>query len=226
MAFLDFLGFREMIEQDAGPAPPKHLPLILDALEEIESRAAESDLEITQFSDSVILAAEFSPQGFSSLSEAVRDLQRLLIERSIAIRGGIAMGQHYAVEGRLFSHALVKAYLLEARQAGVPRVLADRNLLDWVINHQQCTGTIRDRLNNGLMIDRDGEVFVHYLSETLLESHALLIRKMLTKGREADSNSIITKAHWMIDYHQFTAALLDRDGLDTEIASRFTAFSE
>jgi hypothetical protein len=224
VAFLDFLGFRELIEQDAGPDPPVHLPLILDALEEVEARAEQSDLEITQFSDSVILAADFSPRGFDVLSEAVQDLQRLLVERSIAIRGGVAMGQHYADQGRLFSHALVKAYLLEAQRAEVPRVLIDRNLLDWIFHHEDCSGELKGALGSRLMRDRDSEVFIHYLSSELLAAHSDLITKSLTRGQETDSSSIISKAHWMIDYHEFVASLLGQEGLEGEIASRFSEF--
>lgn len=225
VAFLDFLGFREMIERDAGPAPPVHLPLILEALDQVEQRVNESGLAITQFSDSVVLSAQFKVSEFQRLVVAVRDLQRLLIERRIAIRGGIALGQHYAEQGRLFSHALLKAYLLETGRANVPRVLVDHNLLDWITNHDDFTTDLADEINPLLTTDRDGESFVHYLAEDLLDPHASLIQSILTRGQERGSSSLIGKAHWMVDYHEWVTAQLGCEGLREEVSARFTTFA-
>jgi hypothetical protein len=224
VAFLDFLGFQAMIEEDSGPDPPKHLPLILEALGEIETLAAQNNLTILQFSDSIILSSALDPAEFGSLLEAIRDLQRQLVKRSIAIRGGVALGRHYAESGRLFSHALLNAYRLETRRAHVPRILLDKNLIDWVVNHDQYNTALSQALSANLMADRDGEVFVHYLSEDLMESHSQLIKDILLRGETHSSAGILSKAHWMIDYHEYVASKLGCGGLHEGIAARFQTF--
>lgn len=219
VAFLDFLGFRQMIEEDSGPNSPKHLPLILDALSQIDERVEQSDLTVTQFSDSIVLTSKFEPREFGSLLTAIVDLQRLLLERSIVIRGGVAFGQHYAQSGRLFSKALVSAYVLESRHANAPRILIDSNLLDWVLHHEQCDTDLAKSISDYLLVDRDQEVFVNYLTKDLMDSHASLIHRTLSEA--AGDSGILAKAHWMVDYHEFSAGQFECDGLRDEISARF-----
>jgi hypothetical protein len=220
LAFLDFLGFRQMVEYDAQAEEPVYLPKILDALDEMEHRAEGSDLAVTQFSDSVVLSSPFTPAAVARLIVVVRDLQRLLVERGILIRGGLAFGRHYEAGGRLFSKALVTAYELESARARFPRVLADPNLLDWCLNHDDTDAALRDTITGQLLSDRDGEVFVHYLDADRLDAHAQLTRATLSAG-EAGNASVLAKAHWLIDYHEHVARALDRDGLGAEVAARF-----
>jgi hypothetical protein len=224
VGFLDFLGFREMVELDASSSAPTRLPKILEALGEVEARANESELELSQFSDSIILTSDFDLRRFPDLVRAVRDLQRLLVEREILIRGGVAFGRHYADQGRMFSHALVKAYLLETERAHVPRILIDPNLVDWAVNHKECDSSINDEFRSLLASDRDGEVFIDYLDADLLPDHERLINDLLKRGNEVGSASLISKAHWLIDYHEFVCGRLGKPGLSTALAARFEIF--
>lgn len=99
--------------------------------------------------------------------------------------------------------------------------MVDKNLLDWAFYHHDCTDEIKHALEGRLLMDRDGEVFIHYLADELMDSHERLIRRSLQIGHETDSESIVSKAHWMIDYHQYVASAQHLVGLDGGIAMRF-----
>jgi hypothetical protein len=223
VAFLDFLGFRAMVQADAGIDGPVYLPLILEALDRVERSVNEAGLEISQFSDSIVVSSPFEPERVAHLVAIVCDLQRLLVERGIAIRGGIAFGRHYAQDGRLFSQALVTAYELESRRARFPRVLVDPNLLDWLLNHPDARKTDTDSVRANLMKDRDGELFLHYLDDGLISSHTSLIRSALRLGEDGDAG-VLSKAHWLVDYHEYMANELGEGALDAGIAARFQHF--
>jgi hypothetical protein len=220
VGFIDFLGFRGMVEEDAGIEEPRYLPLILDALALVEARVVGTGLELSQFSDSVVISSAFTPSGVNALVTTVRDLQRLLAERGISVRGGVDFGRHYAQDGRLFSMALVKAYELESRRAQVPRVLMSDNLLDWCLNHQDCDSAVAASITSQLLRDRDGEIFVHYLDTGLLSAHAKLVRATLALGQN-NSARVLTKAHWLVDYHEYVADGAGEGALDPDDAARF-----
>jgi hypothetical protein len=209
-----------MVEEDAGIEEPRYLPLILEALALVEERVGDTGLELAQFSDSVVTSSTFTPTGVNALVTTVRDLQRLLVERGISVRGGVDFGRHYAQGGRLFSMALVKAYELESMRAQVPRVLISDNLLDWCLNHQDCDSAITTSITSQLLRDRDGEIFVHYLDAELLPAHAELVRSTLALGQNNNA-SVLTKAHWLVDYHEYVAESAGEDGLDPDDAARF-----
>jgi hypothetical protein len=224
VAYLDFLGFGEMVERDSQLQEPRYLPLILEALDVVEERVGRAGLSMTQFSDSIVVASPFDPQSVGALVSVVAMLQRLLVERGILIRGGIAIGPHYANGGRMFSKALVAAYRLESTRARYPRVIADTNLLDWCLNHSQCSRALAEDIRSHLMLDRDGAVFVHYLDETLISSHVRLVGDTLERGQDGET-SILAKAHWLVDYHQHVAAACGNGQLDEHVAARFQAFT-
>jgi hypothetical protein len=224
VAYLDFLGFGEMVEQDSQLPEPVHLPLILEPLDVVEQRVGQAGLSLTQFSDSIVVAAPFTPESVGSLVSVVQMLQRLLVERGILVRGGIAIGPHYADGGRMFSKALVAAYKLESTRARYPRVLADTNLLDWCLNHPKCSPALDREIRSHLMRDRDGAVFIHYLDAELLPDHARIVVDTLERGQKGDT-SILAKAHWLVDYHEHVASTGGADGLDEHLAARFQSFS-
>ena len=223
VAFIDFLGFRAMVQHDAKLSDPIFLPKILESLDAVEGQIRNQDMEMLQFSDSIVLTSKFTPSDTSALLQAVAELQRSLVERHIAIRGGIAFGRHYAQGGRLFSMALVNAYELESSRARFPRVLVDHNLLDWCMNHVDLDADLRAILGEQLMHDRDGEVFVAYLRDEDLPGHATFVKAMLAAG-EAGNTSVLTKAHWLVDYHEHVASAAGQHRLEPDASARFRKF--
>ncbi len=209
-----------MVETDAGMEEPRYLPLILEALALVEARVGDTGLELAQFSDSVVISSTFTPSGVNALVTTARDLQRLLAERGISVRGGVDFGRHYAQGGRLFSMALVKAYELESKRAQVPRILMSGNLLDWCLNHQDCDSVVATSITSQLLRDRDGEIFVHYLDAELLAIHAKLVRTTLALGQNSNAG-VLTKAHWLVDYHEYVADGAGEGALGPDDAARF-----
>lgn len=224
VAFLDFLGFREMVKMDTSAAGVRYLPAILNVLDSVERRASAAGLSVTQFSDCVVVSGALKPRDVLAILEGVRAIQGLLIEKGILVRGGVAFGRHYERDGRLFSKALVKAYELESSRARVPRVVVDRNLLDWLVHLPGLDVESKRELASLLVKDRDGEVFVGYLDKGLLSRHAEVVTNLLetvARGRR----DVMAKAHWLVDYHQYVAEECGEGRLDERAAMRFGAYS-
>ena len=65
-------------------------------------------------------------QSFLSCSDV---FSSLFFEQGIFIRGGVAFSQHFQ-SGRLtYSHAIARAYELESKVAGYPRIVIDNNIV-------------------------------------------------------------------------------------------------
>ena len=110
----------------------------------------------------------------------------------------------------MYSEALVRSYTLERTKARFPRVLMDKNLLDWFFNHQDLTSKLRDGVKPMLLNDRDGCSFINYLEPAMLSGHEALIR-----GYDVHrvSPSVLEKLQWLAAYHNHVATAAGANGL-------------
>ncbi len=141
VAFIDILGFRQMVA-GMGQKNPKSYSRIrraLGVLMDTENRSSpardigfnetEAKLEITSFSDNVVLSA----LPVARTSNAERKICGLAMKLSISLlregifcRGGIAVGPTHHENKVLFGPGMIEAYDLESQCANYPRiVLAD-----------------------------------------------------------------------------------------------------
>jgi hypothetical protein len=189
IAFIDILGFKEIIKQSEYDA--SKIELIYAALNylkgwetpdewtlkyiEIEEDAQKrgvgsfdlkGKVNVTAFSDSIVVSIKVNDDVNEMVSTLIANLAYIgviLIERGILIRGGLTIGNIIHTEdGTVFGQGLIDAYQLETRSAKYPRiVLSDKliNLLSYPLK------TKRERYPYHQYLDRfeDGCVGFHQM---------------------------------------------------------------
>lgn len=199
VAFLDILGFSEMVASDcSGPTDNAvYLPRLLEVHKTALAHARECPgAKITQFSDSILLALPYGLAGFAAVVENVAGLQRALLKDRVLTRGGLSYGKHFSDEEFIFSDALIKAYGIERDRAIFPRVVVDDDLLDLIKPFPGGRGP-------ALIREADGACFVDYLRGMSLEEAQCSVDDA-TAGWEKLPVRVREKMRWLRDYAAFT----------------------
>ena len=135
VAFLDILGFKEMIKNDIDRVI--FLSRFLKAFKNFYFRSP-TNFEInksslpkaTMFSDSIILSAEIDKYfDFYNFAYAIAELQATLLKENIVLRGGIEVGSLYHNAPFVFGEGLLNAYYLESKIAKYPRIVIGNGVL-------------------------------------------------------------------------------------------------
>jgi len=161
VAFLDILGFTEMIDEyeKGEKGVVFQLQQTLDTALEIlgnNERAHYDELlrhwlsyiEYRTFSDCICISIPKSITNVYVLENCklffqyVGIVQRFLMSlgHHYFLRGGISLGSYFATRNMLFSKALVEAYELESKHAIYPRVLIHENLLNYIDEEVKAIG--------------------------------------------------------------------------------------
>ncbi|WP_209436738.1 hypothetical protein, partial [Pseudomonas gingeri] len=116
VAFIDLLGFGSMVSHDCES--PENSQKYIDKLKETHRKTKElkgeiDGLQLTQFSDSIVLALPYDKRSFREFSTLVSNYQFELLKNGILCRGGISYGMHYYEDDFLFSNGLIHAYNIE-----------------------------------------------------------------------------------------------------------------
>jgi len=148
VAFIDILGFSQMIEEDKGEG--SQLKIIKNAIDTATSFMEErqqitnhpdhywyQEFKVKSFSDCFCISVplEFDNgskdyiQNFVSFYTWLEVFCNTLLANGFLCRGGITQGWHYFDNKIIFSKALVDAYLLESKQANHPMVMLHPNLI-------------------------------------------------------------------------------------------------
>ena len=211
VAFVDILGFSQMVEKDCSGPPTGilYLPKLLDLYESISnSEGVRRGISITQFSDSIVLSKQFSQDGFRVFAENVISFQHSLLINGVLCRGGISYGKHYERSNFLFSEALIKAYRIESEQAGYPRIVIDSDLIDLLSPNGSFPSEI-------IIQEADGANFLDYLSAGDVEENLKAVQ-ILTVDWGKKPVRVREKLRWLREYFSFYYP--DKSGL---IVSRF-----
>jgi hypothetical protein len=197
VAFLDVLGFKEMVQadlQDEG-----HTNLV--KLFRCHQRAAVTfkdnvNCTITQFSDSIVVAVPYESAGFEWFAVKVGEYQRLLLDEGLLCRGGIAVNKHFSNGTFTFSAGLIQAYLVESVSARYPRVVVSPEVLELVYPD-------RKKRPQFLIEEDDGLLFVDYLGLTSKKRPKLLATSIasIVQGLAGSTNpSVREKGLWLATY--------------------------
>lgn len=160
VAFIDLLGFSDMVKHDCEN--PEHAHKYIDKLKNTHNSTKElkdkiENLQLIQFSDSIVLALPFHKENFSKFSKLVSDYQYSLLSSGILCRGGISYGMHHFEDDFLFSNGLIHAYLIEKDTSKTPRIVVSSDLIDLIYPEKQ-------DIPRELMIkENDGTYFLNYL---------------------------------------------------------------
>ena len=196
VAFIDILGFSQMVENDFNCAEKasRFFPKLKEAI--VHCREHYSAMvKVNQFSDSIILATKFSTDTdvFENFISICIELQCFLIKNGILSRGGISHGDHID-DGIIFSRALIESYKLESSLAVNPRILISNETISLLFPQlprpAQC------------LIDKDNSVFLDYF-KNLSEQEVIDILERNLEALNSNNRNISSKIAWLFEYAQF-----------------------
>lgn len=202
VAFIDLLGFSSMVAHDCETpnGEQKYIESLHDCHMETKSLQAEHpDLQLIQFSDSVVFALPYSLENYKTIIGIISNYQYSLLKKGILCRGGVSYGKHFFTEDFLFSNGMIEAYRLESQVALYPRVVVGKDLFELV------KPAIRaEEADIPLLFEQDGLWFIDYLRGRDAEATWAAIASIIPPEL-SDSSSIRSKQIWLIDYynHQF-----------------------
>jgi hypothetical protein len=135
VAFIDILGFSDLIRRSLAPNPGVLIEEIVRALEVPEEVRLDGiilgrigDISaalhmLTGFSDCIAISTIASEQGLMNLLVHVRAIVFRMLRLGFLSRGWIARGPLYHRDGKIFGPAMLEAYRLESTVAVFPRVI-------------------------------------------------------------------------------------------------------
>lgn len=142
--FLDILGFSEHVKQSTD----KNGDQVTDKVQEIGNLlqllpikmksfgGSNSDRQITQFSDSIVVSFQLTDKNaFIQLLDDIMQIVVNFILKGYLVRGGITYGKLFHKENIVFGPAMISAYELESKIAIYPRIIFDKELVEELINN-------------------------------------------------------------------------------------------
>lgn len=202
IAFLDILGFSNMVKSDFESSSKNKIYLKkLFNIYNYTSKIQEPNLElnIIQFSDSVVLSVPFSEEAFSQFVSIIAKYQYDLFCEDILCRGGIAYGKHFIQEGFVFSNGLIDAYKIENKVAKYPRIVVSTDLIELIYKNKIIDGNVP------LIKENDDLFFVDFLENRDLIASSENLKKILEMNKYSDV-SIKEKHRWLTEYFDFKAS--------------------
>lgn len=197
VAFLDILGFSEMVNSDNKYNDQRNLTKLYKCHQSLSQFFKDhADCTITQFSDSVVIAKPYDPNLFQWFVGRVADYQRMLLDEHLLCRGGIAVNMHYSVNSFTFSSGLIAAYKIESKLARYPRVVVSHEVLNLVYPDIKDTPRL-------LVKEDDGLYFVDYIGATSKRRPKVLeksIKIVIDSLVENEDSSVKEKGRWLASY--------------------------
>lgn len=200
VAFIDLLGFSSMVNHDCEN--PENAQKYIDKLKATHKKTKElkngiDGLQLTQFSDSIVLALPYQKDSFDEFSRLVSNYQYELLKNGILCRGGISYGMHHYEDDFLFSSGLIHAYNIEKDISINPRIVVSKDLVDLLYP------TLDDVPKHTLTKESDGSYFINYLSNRDPQESWNFINNIVPQSL-AYSPSIRGKQIWLINYYNHT----------------------
>lgn len=217
--FLDILGFSEHVKQSTdkdGNEISQKVREIGNLLQLLPIKMksfgnSNSDRQITQFSDSIVVSFQLTDKNaFIQLLDDIMQIVVNFILKGYLVRGGITYGKLLHRDNIVFGPAMISAYELESKIAIYPRIIFDRELVEELINNGDYAlkSLFNDEIesSNFWKEDFDGKYYLNFLkgSEIYMDptdyySHFLPeLRKFITTAlRNRSNQSVRTKYGWL-----------------------------
>jgi hypothetical protein len=197
VAFLDVLGFSEMVKADTISDSQTHLSKLFKCHQSAAQIFRNDPLcSITQFSDSIVISRPYEASAFKDFVIHVAEYQRLLLNEELLCRGGIAVNKHFSNGSFTFSAGLIDAYRIESKAARYPRVVISQQLLLLLFPE-------KIELPPFLIKEDDGLLFIDYVGLTMRKKPKKLtesINNLVSKLLENKDSSVKEKGLWLAAY--------------------------
>jgi hypothetical protein len=204
VAYIDILGFSEMIKEDSKTKCPDNLNKIIKTFGLVKEKNETSIISTQVFSDSIIFTAPLSSDGFIECVQTIISLQYNFLTNLILLRGALAFGHHYQDPQILYSEALVHAYETEINLARFPRIVIENNLWDWFINNNSINRESKGLVSEQIVKDSDGQRFLNYLVPGMLINQKAHILQCI-ENAPVTQPSVLEKYQWLVRYFNFIA---------------------
>lgn len=217
VAFIDILGFKNLVRDGRVSTILNAMEIIKRRIREIEG-VREVKVDISQFSDCLILSAPNNKSGLPYLVHFASLVASELFLNGIWCRGGITTGQIYHKGSVAFGQALIDAYNLESQLAVYPRILITWDTADSFVelkNDGQPRHKLRSRGNffrqdfdNNLHLDIFSPMMslpqsTGILKETTVKTVHDHISAQIDVSEKIDVMKIQSKLFWISDYMRY-----------------------
>jgi hypothetical protein len=201
LCFLDILGFGKIINDKILDATK--INALFAELELIINEYNQDGIQITHFSDSVVISILRTTRVPTQLKIIVEILIKLLEYKLIA-RGAIVYGELIHDSKNIYGPALVKASSLEKEKAINPRIILHESLCELqaptfgnaiisIINFFDEFKYIKKDSDNQYYIDLIGEIATKSNSEKYYD----VLRKLIVDGLTNSNLKIVSKYEWL-----------------------------
>ena len=206
VAYIDILGFSKMVDSDIKK--PDNVDLFLTKLFKVYNSTQQSfgnhqNLQLIQFSDSVVFAMPFKDDNFTDFLKIVGQFQYNLFSQGLLCRGGISFGKHFYKNGFLFSSGLIEAYSIERELSRYPRIAISKNLLDLLYPSGIWP-------NCQILKENDEIYFVDFLLNHDLKDSAECLKRIIIDNSSNDA-SINEKHRWLCEYFDHKVQIMQAD---------------
>lgn len=128
IAFLDILGYKNLLEHDINNGTQIFKTKMIEAFRVLDN-VNQAKFAHKVISDSIFISCS-DREAAPELMEILRNVFVAFLEKGLLIRGGVSYGEHFENRTITYSPALTKAYLLESAIAEFPRIMVDQNIVD------------------------------------------------------------------------------------------------
>lgn len=166
VGFVDILGFGDLVRRaDQDSVLRAQIVAALNIVRSVKPPIpGDTDLRVQNFSDSLIISARDTPDGFWHLLMAIDAVANQLLQMGVFMRGGVAVGGMLHNDELAFGVGVNEAYRLESTVARVPRVALSAKAIQRAILYAAHDEVAKTYLDARLLRDSDGVWFLHYLA--------------------------------------------------------------
>lgn len=228
VAFMDILGYRDMVENAVSAGTEPELLLKLHSCLEYGQKFLKGELTppklgpkdyyaVKAFTDNIVIGWPILMDAESELGSAFSTLSFFQFHLALAgffIRGGLSIGPLYMDDIAVFGGGLNEAYDAESRLARDPRIVLAPSAEEAVKAHMKYYAEPDySPQSRDLYRDSDGKVFLNYLESILIAEneygpsydellkHKEIVQHALTKHK--DNPMIWSKYAWAANYHNY-----------------------
>lgn len=149
-AFLDILGFRQLVESLSKD--PQNIKNLRTLLQKVHGGGKSKKLVRAQsISDAVALSTEPNMEGLGELMQVLIGLAVDLLCEGLFVRGAVVRGPLYHDERMVFGKALVDAYQYESEVAKYPRIVVVRDVRNDILEKMPAMMNIIKQSDDGPM---------------------------------------------------------------------------
>jgi len=194
-AFVDLLGYRELIEADLKQGTTVLKEKLINSFACLND-VNEADVKIEAISDSIFVSLDNGGLGFGYFAEVLCKLQRSFMTNGLLLRGGVAFAPHFANGKVTYSPALVEAYRLESTRAFFPRILIHEAVIAKLRNEALLAALVANRV----IVSHAGSYQIHLLADSGVWDQCFSRLKEL--ARESDellrNDPHVYAKHWYL----------------------------